>query len=94
MLQLEVGMNLMMRFWLLQERMLRNEISIWVDRSAGAIFTMGLLLGVLVYFSPCAFPILPGYISYCIGLGQREDELIESGKLENGTCSLDIEPQH
>lgn len=54
-----------------------------VDRSAGAIFTMGLLLGVLVYFSPCAFPILPGYISYYVGLGQREDELIEAGKLES-----------
>ena len=53
-----------------------------VDRSANAIFIMGLLLGVLVYFSPCAFPILPGYISYYIGLGQREDELMESGKLE------------
>ncbi len=53
-----------------------------VDRSAGAIFSMGLLLGVLVYFSPCAFPILPGYISYYIGLGQREDELIEAGKLD------------
>ena len=53
-----------------------------VDRSAGAIFTMGLLLGVLVYFSPCAFPILPGYISYYVGLGQREDELMEAGKLE------------
>ena len=54
-----------------------------VDRSAGAIFTMGVLLGVLVYFSPCAFPVLPGYISYYVGLGQREDELIESGKLES-----------
>ena len=54
-----------------------------VDRSAGAIFTMGLLLGVLVYFSPCAFPILPGYISYYVGLGQREDELIEAGKLDS-----------
>ncbi len=54
-----------------------------VDRSAGAIFTMGLLLGVLVYFSPCAFPILPGYISYYVGLGQREDELMEAGKLES-----------
>jgi len=53
-----------------------------VDRSPGAIFTMGLLLGVLVYFSPCAFPILPGYISYYINLAQREDELMESGKLD------------
>jgi len=53
-----------------------------VDRSPGAIFLMGLLLGVLVYFSPCAFPVLPGYISYYINLAQREDELIESGKLD------------
>ena len=53
-----------------------------MDRSPGAIFAMGLLLGVLVYFSPCAFPILPGYISYYINLGQREDELIEAGKLD------------
>ena len=53
-----------------------------VDRSPEAIFAMGLLLGVLVYFSPCAFPILPGYISYYVGLGQREDELIEAGKIE------------
>lgn len=53
-----------------------------VDRSPGAIFTMGLLLGVLVYFSPCAFPILPGYISYYINLAQREDELMESGKID------------
>jgi len=53
-----------------------------VDRSPVAIFSMGLLLGVLVYFSPCAFPILPGYISYYINLGMREDELIDAGKLE------------
>jgi cytochrome c-type biogenesis protein len=52
-----------------------------IDRSASGIFLMGLLLGVLVYFSPCAFPILPGYISYYIGLSQREDELLESGKI-------------
>ena len=54
-----------------------------VDRSASAIFAMGLLLGVLVYFSPCAFPILPGYISYYVKLAQREDELMEAGKLES-----------
>ena len=54
-----------------------------VDRSASAIFAMGLLLGVLVYFSPCAFPILPGYISYYVNLAQREDELMEAGKLES-----------
>jgi cytochrome c-type biogenesis protein len=53
-----------------------------VDTSAQAIFVLGLMLGVLVYFSPCAFPILPSYIGYYISLGAREDELRESGKLE------------
>jgi len=36
----------------------------------------------LVYFSPCAFPVLPGFISYYLSLGAREDELIEQGKLK------------
>ena len=54
-----------------------------VDRSAGAIFVMGLLLGILVYFSPCAFPVLPGYISYYVGLGQRQDELLDAGKIQS-----------
>ena len=53
-----------------------------VDTSAQAIFVLGLMLGVLVYFSPCAFPILPSYIGYYISLGAREEELRESGKLE------------
>ncbi|MDP6870284.1 MAG: hypothetical protein QGI21_05885 [Candidatus Poseidoniaceae archaeon] len=49
--------------------------------SLGAVFGMGMLLSILVYFSPCAFPVLPGFISYYLSLGAREDELIESGKL-------------
>ena len=53
-----------------------------VDTSAWAIFALGMMLGVLVYFSPCAFPILPSYIGYYISLGAREEELRESGKLE------------
>ncbi len=52
------------------------------DRSVSGVFVIGLFLGVLVYFSPCAFPVLPSYISYCLSLGVREDELRESGKLE------------
>ncbi len=52
------------------------------DRSVTGVFVIGLFLGVLVYFSPCAFPVLPSYISYCLSLGAREDELRESGKLE------------
>jgi cytochrome c-type biogenesis protein len=53
-----------------------------VDTSAQGIFFLGLMLGVLVYFSPCAFPILPSYIGYYISLGAREEELRESGKLQ------------
>ena len=52
------------------------------DRSFSGVFVIGLFLGVLVYFSPCAFPVLPSYISYCLSLGVREDELRQSGKLE------------
>ncbi len=52
------------------------------DDSTFGLFVLGLLLGVLVYFSPCAFPVLPGYISYYLALGTREDELIEEGKLK------------
>ncbi len=47
-----------------------------------AVFALGLILSILVYFSPCAFPVLPGFISYYLSLGAREDELIEQGKLK------------
>ena len=51
------------------------------DRSIQGVFIIGLFLGILVYFSPCAFPVLPSYITYYLNLGMREDELRESGKL-------------
>ena len=53
-----------------------------VDTSMIGIFTLGLLLSVLVYFSPCAFPVLPSFITYYLSLGSREEELIEQGKLK------------
>nr|AIF12954.1 hypothetical protein [uncultured marine group II/III euryarchaeote KM3_57_F04] len=53
-----------------------------VDKSFTGILVLGLMLGILVYFSPCAFPVLPGYVGYYISLGLREDELRESGKLK------------
>jgi len=53
------------------------------ETSLRAVFVMGLILSILVYFSPCAFPVLPGFISYYLSLGAREDELIESGKLKS-----------
>ena len=52
------------------------------DSSMTGVFFLGLMLSILVYFSPCAFPVLPGYISYYLSLGTREEELIEQGKLK------------
>ena len=52
------------------------------ETSYTAVFALGLVLSILVYFSPCAFPVLPGFISYYLSLGAREDELIEQGKLK------------
>lgn len=56
----------------------------WEEPSTSyvAVFALGMILSILVYFSPCAFPVLPGFISYYLSLGAREDELIEAGKLK------------
>jgi cytochrome c biogenesis protein CcdA/thiol-disulfide isomerase/thioredoxin len=51
------------------------------DNSISGVFFIGLFIGFLVYFSPCAFPVLPSFITYYLNLGMREDELRESGKL-------------
>ena len=51
------------------------------DRSFSGVFIIGLFLGILVYFSPCAFPVLPSFITYYLSLGMREDELRQEGKL-------------
>ena len=55
----------------------------WEEPSTSfvAVFVLGMILSILVYFSPCAFPVLPGFISYYLSLGAREDELIEEGNL-------------
>ncbi|MEE3231466.1 MAG: cytochrome c biogenesis protein CcdA [Candidatus Thermoplasmatota archaeon] len=60
------------------------------DRSLTGVFVIGLFLGILVYFSPCAFPVLPSYIAYYLNLGMREDELREAGKL-SGSMPKPIE---
>jgi len=57
----------------------------WEEPSTSlpAVFGMGLILSILVYFSPCAFPVLPGFVSYYLSLGAREDELMAAGKLKS-----------
>ena len=61
----------------------------WEEPSTSfvAVFALGLILSILVYFSPCAFPVLPGFISYYLSLGAREDELIKEGKLKTAMPS-------
>ncbi len=51
------------------------------DDSVIGVFLIGLFIGILVYFSPCAFPVLPSFITYYLNLSLREDELINNGKL-------------
>ena len=53
----------------------------WEEPSTSfvAVFVLGMILSILVYFSPCAFPVLPGFISYYLSLGAREDDLIKEG---------------
>ena len=61
----------------------------WEEPSTSfvAVFALGMILSILVYFSPCAFPVLPGFISYYLSLGAREDDLIKEGKLKKGMPS-------
>ena len=61
----------------------------WEEPSTSfvAVFVLGMILSILVYFSPCAFPVLPGFISYYLSLGAREDDLIKEGKLKNAMPS-------
>ena len=61
----------------------------WEEPSTSfvAVFVLGMILSILVYFSPCAFPVLPGFISYYLSLGAREDDLIKEGKLKNAIPS-------
>ena len=46
------------------------------DDSIHGVLILGLLLGILVFFSPCAFPVLPSFITYYLGLKIREQEYI------------------
>ena len=53
------------------------------DDSMFGVLIIGLLLGILVFFSPCAFPVLPSFIAYYLGLKVKERENIINGNDEN-----------
>jgi cytochrome c-type biogenesis protein len=38
-----------------------------ITRTATGLYILALLTGLMSFFAPCAFPLLPGYISYYLG---------------------------
>ncbi|MFQ5980049.1 MAG: cytochrome c biogenesis protein CcdA [Candidatus Heimdallarchaeota archaeon] len=46
--------------------------------SRNSIIAIALLAGVVSFFAPCAFPLLPGYLSYTVGHSQ---ELLSEARL-------------
>ncbi|MCI4351236.1 MAG: redoxin domain-containing protein [Thermoplasmata archaeon] len=45
-----------------------------------SVFALAALAGVSTFFSPCAFPMLPGYMGLFLGLNAREAESSTSAK--------------
>ncbi|MHA2232796.1 MAG: thioredoxin-like domain-containing protein [Candidatus Hodarchaeales archaeon] len=45
-----------------------------------SVITLALLAGIISFFSPCAFPLLPGYLTYTAGHSQ---ELLSERKLRD-----------
>ncbi|NHJ32221.1 MAG: cytochrome c biogenesis protein CcdA, partial [Asgard group archaeon] len=55
-----------------------------IDASLGGTMTIAFFAGILSFFSPCAFPLLPGYMAYNLDLlvksEKGEDEKEEKDK--------------
>lgn len=52
----------------------------------GSVFPF--LIGVLSFFSPCAFPLAPGYIGYL--MGGREEPSLTRGTLYGIICLIGV----
>ncbi len=73
-----------------------DEISDEIDKAisgeAGAIapaqqlglIAFALIAGMLAFFSPCSFPLLPGYITYYFKVGADAQKKMEEGKEDKG----------
>ena len=49
-----------------------------------SLFLFSFSLGIISFFSPCAFPMLPGYISYYLGIDDKyniKDNISKKEKL-------------
>jgi cytochrome c-type biogenesis protein len=56
--------------------MITLDIGSWAETAVGGSMVLALpvalLAGLVSFFSPCAVPLLPGYLSYATGLGAAE----------------------
>jgi cytochrome c-type biogenesis protein len=43
-----------------------------IDIQKVSIYTLALFAGIASFFSPCSFPMLPGYMAYYFGIGKKE----------------------
>jgi cytochrome c-type biogenesis protein len=50
-------------------------VDVSIITTSGSIYVMAFLTGALSFFAPCAFPLLPGYISYYLGRSDEEKKL-------------------
>ena len=39
-----------------------------------SLLVFAFTAGLISFFSPCAFPMLPAYISYYLGIGKEDEE--------------------
>ncbi len=44
-----------------------------VEIPQAGIFALALFAGIASFFSPCSFPMLPGYMAYYFGIGKKEE---------------------
>jgi len=54
-----------------------------INASLGGTMAVAFFAGILSFFSPCAFPMLPGYMAYNLDLlvkTEKEEELREEGR--------------
>ena len=42
-----------------------------IDVGIMGIYTLALFAGIASFFSPCSFPMLPGYMAYYFGIGKK-----------------------
>lgn len=53
-----------------------------VNTSLPSLFFLGAMLSILVFFSPCAFPVLPSFIGFQMSMATSLDDLAGDGESE------------